>query len=113
MAGPAVEPASGGSPRHPGRRWLIVVMVAALGLIGTGLAASALRRVDEERLSHALDQRTAMVAQTLKAEMDRYSTSLLDLGAAVGAQGRLERQEFDAITAATDRQRLPGATSVG
>ena len=88
------------------------MLIVALGLIGTALAACALRRVDQDRLDQALDQRTTMVAQTLSAEMRRYSTSLLDLAAAVGAQADLVTREFEAITAATDRQRLPGATGV-
>ncbi|AGZ41716.1 histidine kinase [Actinoplanes friuliensis DSM 7358] len=84
----------------------------ALGLAGTALAAFALRRTDADRLSRALDQQTAIVAQTLAGEMRRYTTSLLDLAAAVGSQSRLETAEFAAITAATDRQRLPGASGV-
>ncbi len=83
-----------------------------LGLAGTGLAVLALRRTDEDRLTRALDQRTTMVARTLTAELRRYSTSLLDLAAGVGAQAQLATREFEAITAATDRQRLPGATGV-
>lgn len=81
-------------------------------MVGTVLAAVALRRTDDDRLSRALDQRTTMVAQTLTAEMRRYGSSLLDLAAAVGAQAELATREFEAITAATDQQRLPGATGV-
>jgi signal transduction histidine kinase len=84
----------------------------ALGLAGTALAAFALGRSDQDRLDRALDERTATVAQTLEAEMGRYSTSLQDLAGAVGAQSRLEAAEFNAITATTNRQRLPGATGV-
>jgi signal transduction histidine kinase len=109
---PTVEAPAGGTPPARGRRSRIVVLVVALGMIGTVLAAVALRRMDQDRLSRALDQRTAMVAQTLTAEMRRYSASLLDLAAAVGAQARLATREFEAITAASDRQRLPGATGV-
>ncbi|GAA3958399.1 hypothetical protein Aau02nite_07480 [Amorphoplanes auranticolor] len=86
--------------------------MVTLGMIGTVLAVGALRRAAEDRLDQALEQRTTMVARTLTAEMRRYSTSLLDFAAAVGAQGRLSRPEFEAITAATDRQRLPGATGI-
>jgi signal transduction histidine kinase len=107
-----VKSPAGGQPRDRGRRSRIVVLVVAVGLLGTVLATLALRRTDEDRLDRALEQRTAMVAQTLTAEMRRYTTSLLDLAAAVGAQARLETREFEAMTAATDRQRLPGATGV-
>ena len=87
-------------------------MVVVLGMIGTLLAVLALRRTAEARLDQALDQRTTMVAATLAAEIRRYTTSLLDLAAAVGSQSRLVAREFEAITAATDQQRLPGATGV-
>jgi signal transduction histidine kinase len=89
-----------------------VALVVVLGLLGTVLAASALRRTDEDLLSRALDQRATMVAHTLTAEIRRYTTSLLDLAAALGAQARLETAEFKAMTVATDRQRLPGASGV-
>ncbi|MFI7542048.1 ATP-binding protein [Actinoplanes sp. NPDC049599] len=109
---PTVEIPAGGQPRARERRSRIVVLVIALGLVGTVLAALALRRTDEERLGQALDERTAMVSQTLTNEIKRYTTSLLDLAAAVGAQAQLMVPEFDAMTAATDRQRLPGATGI-
>jgi signal transduction histidine kinase len=109
---PTVQTPAGGAPRARGRRSRIVVLVVALGMIGTVLAVGALRRAAEDRFDQALEQRTTMVARTLTAEMRRYTTSLLDLAAAVGAQGQLSRPEFEAITAATDRQRLPGATGV-
>ena len=107
-----MEAPAGGTPRAGSRRRRIVVLIVALGLVGTALTAGALRRVDQDRLDQALDQRTTMVAQTLSAELRRYSSSLLDLAAAVGAQADLATREFEAITAATDRQRLPGATGV-
>lgn len=103
----------GGEPRRLGWRALrILVPIVALGLAGTALAAFALGRTEEDRLDRALSQQTAAVQQTLAAEMGRYSTSLQDLAGAVGAQSRLEAAEFNAITATTNRQRLPGATGV-
>lgn len=86
--------------------------VIVLGLLGTSLAALALRRADQRAVNRALTQQTAIVQQVVASEMRRYSTSLLDLAAAVGAQAELEAAEFTAITAATDQQRLPGATDV-
>ncbi|GID95691.1 hypothetical protein Adi01nite_51030 [Amorphoplanes digitatis] len=103
----------GGEPRRLRRRALrILVPIIALGLVGTALAALALRRTEEDRLDRALDQQTVAVERTLSAEMRRYSTSLQDIAGAVGAQSRLEAAEFNAITATTNRQRLPGATGV-
>ncbi|MEU7906558.1 ATP-binding protein [Actinoplanes sp. NPDC049118] len=110
---PAVDISPGGEPRRLGWRALrILVPIIALGLAGTALAAFALGRAEEDRLDRALSQQTAVVEQTLSAEMRRYSTSLQDLAGAVGAQSRLESAEFNAITATTNRQRLPGATGV-
>ncbi|GIE50804.1 hypothetical protein Ani05nite_43380 [Amorphoplanes nipponensis] len=90
----------------------MLTLVVALGLFGTALAAVALHRADEDRAARALSQQTMIVAQTVAAEIRRYSTSLSDLAAAVGAQSRLESAEFTAIVAAVDRQRLPGASGV-
>ena len=90
----------------------MLALVVALGLVGTALAATALRHADEDRAARALGQQAMIVAQTVTAEVRRYSTALSDLAAAVGAQGRLEPAEFTAIVAAVDRQRLPGATGV-
>jgi signal transduction histidine kinase len=96
-----------------GRRSMwVFLLVVALGAAGTLLAALALRRADNDRVERALTQQTMMVSQVVAAEIRRYRTSLTDLTAAVGAQSRLEAQEFTAITAPVDRQRLPGATGV-
>ncbi|RSM74849.1 hypothetical protein DMB66_00430 [Actinoplanes sp. ATCC 53533] len=104
---------SGAGARPPGRRSVrLLALVIALGLLGTTLAATALRHADEDRAARALSQQTMIVAQTVTAEVRRYSTALADLAAAVGAQGRLESAEFTAIVAAVDGQRLPGATGV-
>ncbi len=90
----------------------VLALVIALGLLGTTLAATALRRADEDRTVRALSQQTMLIAQTMTAEVRRYSTALADLAAAVGAQSRLESAEFTAIVAAVDGQRLPGASGV-
>lgn len=94
------------------RSVVVLVLVAAVGLVGTGLAALALSRIEQDRLDRALTQRTSIIAQAIAAEVNRYVTSLTDLAAAVGAQSQLETAEFTAITAAVDRQRLPGATGL-
>ncbi|GAA3920755.1 hypothetical protein Aau02nite_35660 [Amorphoplanes auranticolor] len=90
----------------------MLALVIALGLLGTTLAALALRRADQDRAVRALQQHSMIVAQTVAAEVRRYSTSLTDLAAAVGAQAQLESAEFTAIVAAVDQQRLPGASGV-
>jgi signal transduction histidine kinase len=111
--GTSTSPGAGARP--PGRRrsLLVLILVIALGALGTTLAAVALQRAGEDRAARALSQQTMIVAQTVTAEVRRYSTSLTDLAAAVGAQSRLESAEFTAIVAAIDRQRLPGASGVG
>ncbi|MEV4705231.1 ATP-binding protein [Actinoplanes sp. NPDC049316] len=99
--------------RRPGR-WSgrILALVVVLGVAGTAMAAVALRRADEDRRERALSQQTMIISQVVQAEMRRYSTSLTDLAAAIGAQSQLEAAEFTAITAPVDRQRLPGVTGV-
>jgi signal transduction histidine kinase len=95
--------------RRPSR---VLASVVALGLAGTTLAALAVRRVDQDRADRAVTQQTTIVAEVVAAEIRRYSTSLADLAAAVGAQSHLEASEFAAITASVDRERLPGASGV-
>jgi signal transduction histidine kinase len=90
----------------------VLALVIALGIAGTTLAALALRRADEDRIVRAVTQQTTLVSQAVSAEIRRYSASLNDLAAAVGAQSQLEASEFAAITAPFDRDRLPGATGV-
>ncbi|MGX6600662.1 ATP-binding protein [Micromonosporaceae bacterium Da 78-11] len=105
---------------HPGgrgRRWrrrsaLVLILVAAIGMTGTTLAAVALRHAEQDRQARALDQQTAIAAQVITAEVHRYATSLTDIAAAVGAQSQLQSAEFTAIAAPIDRERLPGATGV-
>ncbi|MEU8228399.1 ATP-binding protein [Actinoplanes sp. NPDC048967] len=110
-SGTSTSPGAGS--RSPGRRSVrVLALVIALGLLGTTLAALALRRADDDRAHRALEQRSMIVAQTVAAEVRRYSTSLTDLAAAVGAQARLESAEFTATVAAIDQQRLPGASGV-
>nr|WP_221381649.1 ATP-binding protein [Actinoplanes polyasparticus] len=109
-----IRSATDGPPRWAGlnRSVVALVLVAVVGLVGTGLAALALSRIEQDRLTRALNQRTSIISQAIEAEVDRYATSLIDLAAAIGAQSQLETAEFTAITAAVDRQRLPGATGL-
>jgi signal transduction histidine kinase len=101
--------APGATPRRSKRALAVVI---ALGVAGTTMAALALRRADEDRVERAVEQQTTVVAQVVSAEIRRYSTSLIDLAAAAGAQSDLQASEFTAITAPVDRERLPGATGV-
>jgi signal transduction histidine kinase len=107
--GPAVQVSPGATSR---RSLWVLALVIALGAAGTTLAAVALDRADRDRVERTLTQQTMIVSQVVSAEVRRYSTSLTDLAAAVGAQARLEASEFTAITAPVDRDRLPGATGV-
>ncbi|GAA1581349.1 sensor histidine kinase [Actinoplanes couchii] len=98
---------------RPGRRSMVLlVTVALLGLSGTWLAASALRRGGEGRAAQALREQTSVVSQTVDAEIRRYGNTVRDVAASVGAQADLRASEFRAITAPLDRNRLPGATGV-
>lgn len=91
--------------------WLLVLVVA-LGAGGTTMAALSLRNADDERVGRALTQQTALTAQTVSDEVRRYTTSLTDLAAALGAQAQVEAPEYAATVADLSPERLPGATSV-
>lgn len=94
------------------RSVLVLVVICLLGLTGTALSALALRHAENERRDRALGQQTMLLSQVVTTELRRYGTMLTDLAAAVGAQARLEAPEFTAITAAADRERLPGGTGL-
>jgi signal transduction histidine kinase len=90
----------------------VLAVVVMLGAGGTALAALALRHAGQDHARRAMNQQTLIVSQVVSAEIRRYSSSLTDLAAAIGAQADLEASEFAAITAPVDRERLPGATGV-
>ncbi|MFI5496643.1 ATP-binding protein [Actinoplanes sp. NPDC051859] len=98
------------APRR--RSVVLLIVVVLLGLSATLLAASALRRGDENRAAQALNEHSAVVSLTVAAEVRRYGNVIRDVAAAVGAQADLQAAEFAAITAPIDGSRLPGATGV-
>ncbi|MBM2621070.1 CHASE domain-containing protein [Actinoplanes sp. LDG1-06] len=107
---PSADPSA--RPAGLRRSVVVLVLVAVVGLAGTGMAALALHNAERDRLARSLGQRSTIISQAISAEVSRYSASLLDLAAAVGAQSELEAAEFTAITAAVDRRRFPGGTGL-
>ncbi|WP_133876110.1 sensor histidine kinase [Paractinoplanes brasiliensis] len=109
-----MTPSAVQSARRTGTRRSLValVLVAVVGLAGTALAAVALHNAEQDRLDRAVGQRTTLISQAISAEVSRYSASLIDMAAAVGAQASLQAAEFTAITAAVDRRRFPGGTGL-
>ncbi|BCY08426.1 hypothetical protein L3i22_035140 [Actinoplanes sp. L3-i22] len=90
----------------------MLLLVAALGVSGTLLAATALRRGEHRFGERAADQQAASAAQAISDGVRRYSDYLTGLAAAVGAQQQLEAAEFEAITAPVGRRMLAGVAGV-
>src|SRR5690349_4171731 len=94
------------------RSLTVLLLVAALGITGTLLAAAALRRGEGRLGERAAEQQATSAAQAISDAVRRYSDYLTSLSAALGAQQRLEAAEFSAITAPVNRQMLPGVAGV-
>ncbi|GIJ49029.1 hypothetical protein Val02_59150 [Virgisporangium aliadipatigenens] len=99
-----------------GPRWrfsaLLVLTTLVAGALATGGVATAVRDAQDRRLAEVVDQRALAVQQAVAAEARRYTDTVADLAAAVGAQTDLTATDFAAITSRTSRTRLPGATAV-
>ncbi|WP_203815400.1 sensor histidine kinase [Paractinoplanes ferrugineus] len=99
--------------RGLGRRsGVVVALVVLLGALGTGLAATTLHVSAHRAAERAFAQEQDTVAKVITAEIIQYGLALSDLSAAVGAQSVLWAEEFAAMTATINSQRLPGATEI-
>jgi signal transduction histidine kinase len=99
-----------------GPRWRFSALVVAFVLfVGAGItwsAAGAMGDAHGRRLAEVVDQRALAVQQAVAAETRRYTDTIADLAAAVGAQSDLTATDFAAITSRAGRTRLPGATAI-
>ena len=99
-----------------GRRWpvsvLLTVLVLVVGLTVSGVVAGVADREQDAHLAAVMDQRAQAVDNATTAETRRYTDTISDLAAAVGAQSDLSADDFVTLTSRTSRERLPGATGV-
>jgi signal transduction histidine kinase len=86
--------------------------VALVGLVASALTVTALERQQDRSLDQRLNGRTKLVQRAVLAETRRYEDALRDLAAAIDAQSRLTRADFDGITSAVTRERLLGVSGV-
>jgi signal transduction histidine kinase len=99
-----------------GRRWpvsvLLSVSVLFTGLAVCGVLAGVVERGQAAHLAEVMDQRAQAVDNATSAETRRYTDTISDLAAAVGAQSELSAADFATLTSRTSRERLPGASGV-
>lgn len=92
---------------------LLVTLVMAVGLIGSGALVVAVEKQQADQASEVMDQRVQVIESAVTAEVRRYVETVTDLAAAVGAQSDLTASDFVALTATLDKTRLPGVSGVG
>lgn len=91
---------------------LLTVSVLVVGLLVSGVVARVADREQDAHLAAVMDQRAQAVGNATGAETRRYTDTISDLAAAVGAQSDLSADDFVTLTSRTSRERLPGATGV-
>jgi signal transduction histidine kinase len=87
-------------------------LVAVFGLAVTLLVAGALHQSGRQRAGVMLDRQAVAVAAAVSAEANRYTDTLTDLSAAVGAQSDLTSSDYQAIMSGLNTKRLLGASGV-
>jgi diguanylate cyclase (GGDEF)-like protein len=90
----------------------LVAVICVVGLSGALVASAAVDRAEQRHAAVLMTQYANQVEIALKGETDRYSDTLSDMSAAVGAQSAFTESDFRQITSTLNRQRLPGATGV-
>ncbi|MFG1928673.1 diguanylate cyclase domain-containing protein [Cryptosporangium sp. NPDC048952] len=86
-------------------------MLATGGLL-TAVAFQAVERSEDHYAGRLMDRHAADAADAVSDRVGAYSDTLYDLAAAVGAQPRLNKSDFDRITKGLDATRLPGAAGI-
>ncbi|WP_153054432.1 ATP-binding protein [Planomonospora sphaerica] len=99
---------------YPGRaRALLVALLIALLGAGLSVAAGTLVSGQQRHLAEqAIDQRTALVTEVVKAETGRYVDTLRTVAAAAGAFTPLTKAAFTQAVTPLEQTRLAGATSI-
>ncbi|WP_436531683.1 CHASE domain-containing protein [Actinoplanes sp. HUAS TT8] len=87
-------------------------MIVLLGLVGTGLSASASRRANEQWAARTMDARAQDAKVTLSDDFDRYASRLHAFAAAAGTRERLDAASLWDSAAPLDLPSLPAADVV-
>jgi signal transduction histidine kinase len=107
-----VRPWRGASPVTPPGRFALTAAVLAVGLTASVAVVLGQQNAQRRLADEALARRTDLVRTAVENEIARYSSTLLDLAAAIGAQDHLAAADFDAVTASVTQGRLSGATGI-
>ena len=102
--------------KAPRRRWIGLALV--LAILAGGSAASwflmqEARQVQQQHATLLMDHNADAIQRAVANEAARYTETLADMTASVGAQTDFNALDFEAITSRLNRDRLPGASSVG
>jgi signal transduction histidine kinase len=91
---------------------LLTVLVAVVGLAASVAAAVTLHRAGQQHVRDLLEQRAHAVHDAVLVRIQRYVDTVTDLAASAGGHDQLTVENFTAMTAGLDRQRLPGVGAV-
>ncbi|GGM44124.1 hypothetical protein GCM10007977_052150 [Dactylosporangium sucinum] len=86
------------------------MVLAGFGLSGGG--AAAVHRVEQRYAAQTMDRYTEDVSTAVTERVERYSDTLMDLAASIGAQPNLTAADFAASSSGLNWERLPGASGV-
>ena len=90
----------------------LVVTVLVVGLVGAWVLAQGVTSVQQRYTAQLMDQYTEDVTSAVTSEVQRYTDTLTDLAAAVGAQPDVTAGSFATITSRITHHRLPGANEI-
>ena len=97
------------------RRWAGIALVLAVLAAGLGMSAAggmAVHKVEQRYAAQSMDRYTDDVGEAITDQMNRYTDTLTDLAAAIGAYPGTRAAGFVGMTSGLNFNRLPGASSV-
>jgi diguanylate cyclase (GGDEF)-like protein len=90
----------------------MVLIVPILGILATTGAVRSVSRGQQRLSTQAMDHYIADISEVIVDQVSHYGDALTDLAAGISSQDRFTNTDFNAMTAALNAVRLPGASGV-
>jgi diguanylate cyclase (GGDEF)-like protein len=90
----------------------MVLIVPILGILATTGAVRSVSRGQQRLSTQAMDHYIADISEVIVDQVSHYGDALTDLAAGISSQDRFTNTDFNAMTAALNPVRLPGASGV-